>query len=107
MNAGDLRHRVTIQSPTRSVDARTGQRSPGSWADVATVWAAVWPRATREGEIAGRQEQTITHEVRMRYTPALNAECRLKFGTRILSIVGVDNVDERNRELRITAKEQT
>jgi SPP1 family predicted phage head-tail adaptor len=108
MEAGKLDKLVTIQSPTRSTDTRTGQRTPTAWVDVdPPVWAAVWPRSTREGEVGGRQEGTITHEVRMRYTSALTTESRLKLGSRILSIVGIDNVDEANVELRITAKEQT
>ena len=106
MNAGDLRHRVTIERPDRATDPRTGQAVP-TWSAVATVWAAVRPRSAGETEQAKQTVHTVTHEVRLRYTADLTADCRLVLNGRRLNVVSVVNVDERDRELRVQASEAT
>lgn len=53
--AGPLRHRVKLQSPTYTQDTTTGEQTL-VWADVATVWAAIEPLSAREF-IAAQSEQ--------------------------------------------------
>jgi SPP1 family predicted phage head-tail adaptor len=104
MQAGELRERVTIQSPTASAD-EYGQ-APPTWADVATVYAGVRP--LRAGEILRAEQPGMetTHVVRLRYRADVAPECRLKWGTRYLYPSSIVNVGARNRELELLCTER-
>lgn len=65
INAGTLRHRITLQSPPTSRDS-LGQRT-GSWVDVATVWADARPLSSRELFAAGQISSDITVRFRIRW----------------------------------------
>ena len=103
MRAGLLRHRVTVQSASASADA-FGQLAP-AWADVGTYWANVQPLSGREAERARQVRADATHVVDMRIPTAITVEHRLRFDGRTLNIVEVRNVDERDRQYRVTAAE--
>lgn len=106
MRSGSLRHRVTLQSPTGSRDA-VGERTT-SWTDIATVWASVGPLTTRELMAAGQPMSEVSHRVRVRYSStiaALDASWRVLFGSRVLVIQGVRNIDERNKEFELLCSE--
>jgi SPP1 family predicted phage head-tail adaptor len=110
MDAGSLNKRLTIEQPTRGRSNDLGEIRT-AWEPVATVWASVTPLNARETIRAKAAEMTITHVVRMRYTPLVrSSDCRLTYTPagltpRILNITGVVNVGERNRELEIQAVE--
>lgn len=65
INAGDLRERITLQSPPTGRDS-LGQRS-GAWVDESTVWAAAWPLSSREMLAAGQIQSEVTVRFRIRY----------------------------------------
>jgi SPP1 family predicted phage head-tail adaptor len=101
MEAGKLRQRVTIQTPVRTTDSRTGQRT-AAWTTLATnVPAQVTPRAAAEQEQAKQQVSQTTYDVSLRYRPDVTSDCRLVYQGKVLAVTGVVNVDERNRELRL------
>lgn len=104
MNAGDLRHRVTIQSQTPTVNA-IGERVPGAWTDVTTVYASIRPASAKEVAYYQAIQLETTHAITMRYTPEMKPDRRLKFGTRVFNIAGIVNVDECDIELRVLAYE--
>lgn len=65
LNAGTLRHRITLQSPPTgrsSLGARTGD-----WTTEATVWAAAIPLSSRELLAAGQINSEATVRFRIRY----------------------------------------
>ena len=103
MRAGDLRHRVTIQAAT-TVDNAAGEPVP-TWADVATVDAAIRPSTPREVAYAQGLAAVTKHTVTIRYRPGVTPKHRLKFCGRVLSIAGVIDVEERNVELQILCSE--
>lgn len=47
MQAGKLRHRVTLQEPVKEQNPTTGAVI-NTWRDVATIWAEVYPLSARE-----------------------------------------------------------
>jgi SPP1 family predicted phage head-tail adaptor len=100
MRAGELRHSVIIQE--RSTTQNSFGEEPDTWADVATVRAAIKPIQGKEFVAAKQAQSETTHKVIMRYWPGLTAKHRLKFGSRILEIEMIRNIDERNHmyELR-------
>ena len=106
MRIGGLRQRLRIQSATETrTDAGGTTRA---WADDAVVWAAVRPLAGREYMEARRVDADVSHEVRIRYWSGLTPSHRFVFDgdtARVLNIVSVFNVEERNRELIVMCKE--
>ncbi len=73
---------------------------------VPTTYAGIRPASAREQTIAAQRNQVISHMVRMRWRRDIKPEMMLRYGGRNLSIVGVLNVDERNRVLELTCMEQ-
>jgi len=103
MRAGRLRHRITIQQPASTVGV-LGEKIK-SWADVATVWAAIEPVRGREFFEAHQRESEATTIITIRYKSGLNVRMRINFGSKYYKIDNILNPDERNRYLEIMAIE--
>lgn len=104
-NAGQLDKQIIIQSRTLAT-AAGGARSV-AWADDATVWVQFMSATSREFVAAQQVNSDVTHVLKLRYRSGVTASHRLKFGTRILNIVGPPvNVGERGEEMLITATEE-
>ena len=99
MQAGKLRQRIILQAPAAS--SNTIGEEIYTWADVATVWAAIEP-ATGSWYYAGQQaEAKVDGRVRIRYRADVLPTWRIKYGDRYLSIVSILNPQERNKELTL------
>ena len=105
MNAGTLKHRVSIQSQSTSVDAY-GEPAD-TWSTDETVWASVIPVSGNEQMIGQSATGVITHNVTMRYNTSASPKKRLLFGSRILGIESVINVDEANETLKLLCAEES
>jgi SPP1 family predicted phage head-tail adaptor len=109
MQAGALRNRVTVQKRKR-VSNSFGEEA-NDWKDVAEVYAAIVPLAATEAIKAESVRLVTTHQVTMRYTDSVTADCRLEwfdgFRTRTLAIASLLNVGERNAELQLLCSEIT
>lgn len=103
MQAGQLRHRLEIQTP---VDAQDDNGEVvRTWATVSTVWGEVVPISGNE-RLKNRQTSAdTTHQIRTRYT-TLTPKNRIKIGSKYLYVVSAANVDEHGIELLIQAKEE-
>lgn len=104
--AGRLREIVVIQSPTSPANPYgVGGRKP-TWADVATVHAEVKP--VRAGEMirAGTPALETTYTVTMRFTAAMTATSRIKWGDRYLYPSSVIDVGSRMREIEAVCTER-
>lgn len=108
MTIGEQRHLVTLQTPTAVVATSEGG-STQLWANLspAHVYAAIRPATARELErtTAGTTQSTATHIVTLRYHPQVTTQTRILFGSRVLLVTGVSNVEERNRQLILTCVE--
>lgn len=103
MQAGKLRHRVTIQEQSTARDT-FGQRVD-TWTTVATVWASVEPLQGREFLDGRSLEAEISLRVRMRYRSGVEPTMRLSWGGRIFEIVAITSTEERGRELVLMCRE--
>lgn len=103
MNAGKLRHRVTIQELVRTDDGYGGITE--TWQDVATVWAAVEPLRGNERYRAQQVQAELTHKVAMRYRVGVKPQMRLLYAGRVLEIEAVIDVEERHRWLELLCSE--
>lgn len=109
MRAGELRHRVKLQSRSGGRDTLGAQVN--SWTDVTTTfWAAIGPLTGHEQFTADAMHSEVSHMVTTRYQavfadPKAVAAMRLLYGTRIFSIHAVINTEERNAEVRLLCSE--
>ncbi len=107
MQAGRLRHRVTIER-------LTGERGDAGgisdeWQVIGTRWASVKPLTGREWVQAAAANTEISHDVMTRadsLTATLTPRDRLRFKGRTLDIQAVMDTDERGQEMRIMCKER-
>ena len=103
MRAGNLRHRVTIQTFTTTTDSY-GQPIE-SWATFAEVWGAVEPLTGREYFQAQQVQAEVNYRVRLRYLAGVVPTMRVLHDGRTLEVQAVINPDERNRELQLMCRE--
>jgi SPP1 family predicted phage head-tail adaptor len=105
---GLLRHRLTLQSVTRTPDAGGGAAE--SWGPAlgtasATVWAAIEPLDGGEQLRGMAMQEGITHRIRIRYRPGVTAKMRGVMAGRVFHFRRVINVDERGELMDILAEE--
>jgi len=99
----DLNKTIILQYKTMVPDGMGGYTT--TWADAATVWAAIWPISANEQIQAMGQQMTITHRIRIRYRNTIKASWRVKFGDRYFNIVSVVDPNMAHRWLDIMVKE--
>lgn len=87
MQAGRLNRRVTLQSPSQSVD-ELGQPIPG-WTDVATLWADIRMKSGLESIKAGAPVSVVQASIRVRYRAGITAGMRLTHNLQAFNIVAV------------------
>jgi SPP1 family predicted phage head-tail adaptor len=104
VRAGQIRHRVTIQTVTETQDTQGGVTR--SWAEAVKRWARITPIAGGETVLAGRAQSTTRFEVQIRsYTSLDTTDYRILFGTRVLNIENIRDLDERGREQILECRE--
>lgn len=103
MRAGELRHRVAIQTNTPSQDAY-GQPVE-SWATTATVWAAVEMLDGRELFAAQQAQSEATVRFTIRYRSGLTAQQRVSWDGRVFGIEAIIHDPTNNRMTQLLAKE--
>ena len=87
MQAGRLNRRVTLQSPSQSVD-ELGQPIPG-WTDVATLWADIRMKSGMEAIKAGAPVSVVQASIRVRYRAGITAGMRLVHNLQAFNITAV------------------
>lgn len=113
---GQLRHRVTIQTPTLAVDAQ-GVRSE-TWSELATAWADIRPLSMGEAVAAGQTMGYVTHRMTMRRgapvvaygaenSKQVRPKHRVTFGARTFEIQAVTDPDGRGRWIEVLVREVT
>ena len=106
MQAGRLRHRVTLQSPVYGRDDQQQTLITG-YMNERTVWANVVPLAGREYSDDAAVVGETQYRVEMRWQPdlAFDSAWRLLYGDRILNFDSKINIDERKREVTLFCRE--
>ncbi len=101
---GDLRHRVQIETATRTADGGGGATI--AWTLVAEVWAAIWTRTGDESFDLDRTAGRATHDIWIRFRGDVKPEMRVRFGSRIFDLRGAIDADDRGRWLRCPSVER-
>lgn len=106
MRAGKLRHLVTVDQ--RSATPDTYGEPAQTWTPLYTNQpASIEPLSGRELINAQAVQSDVTHRVRMRYVSGIETKHRIVFGTRVLDIRAIRNVDERGIEWEMLCTEGT
>lgn len=104
LRAGILNKRVILQTASRSLTASGGATE--TWADTATVWAAIRPQSGVDRYEAQQTKGTLAVEIEIRYR-SVNAQQRFKYGSRLFYIIAPPtNPDERNERLVCVCEER-
>lgn len=103
MEAGSLRHQITIQQKSTSRDAIGGVIDV--WTTFVTVRAAVEPIRGREYFAAQQVHAEVSHRIRMRYRAGITPRMQVTLGSRTFQIETVINVQEQDRELHLMVVE--
>jgi len=104
MNFSKLRHRVTFQKPATTKRNSMGENVP-VYTDFATVWAAVEPLRGREYHEAQKIRAETTYRVTTRFLAGVTPDMKIVHRGRMLDIVSILNIGERNVELQIIVTE--
>lgn len=101
---GDMRERVTLQSPLRTGDGAGG--SVVTWTEAATVWAKVEMPAGGEAALAERLEAQARLRLTLRHRDDVTTEMRASWRGRAFNIRALRDKDGRRRFLIIDCEEE-
>ena len=102
LNAGDLRHSITIQAPSTTGDAlgSSGQ----TWTDILSTRASIQAVTQRELTQDGQTVAQVTHVIKIRYPGSqfqIQSGQRACCGSLVFNIQTVENVLLRNRVIKL------
>lgn len=100
-----LRHCLKLQKPNLTVDKIGGQSV--SWEDEITLDGFVRPLSGQKRLYAKHLNSELSHEIIIRYCPAVTTEKRFLFDGRILWIQTVIDKDEVRRFMIVDCREGT
>lgn len=95
LDAGRLRHLVTIEDQTTTIDS-SGQNT--DWTYVARAWAAIEPVSGREFIAAQAENSAVTTRILIRFRDDVRASMRIRHGGKVYNIRGVLPDKESGRE---------
>jgi SPP1 family predicted phage head-tail adaptor len=106
MIAGQLRHKVRLETPAYTDDGQGGRtRAATPWTSLGYSWAAVEPLTSKDQFFAQHLQNRVSHRVTIRYRDDVTAECRVVFRSRTLTIRSLRNIDERDKEIELLCEE--
>lgn len=110
IDPGDLRSRLTLQSPTPTI---VSHEQTTVWGDVATVWGAIEGLTGTEKMIAEKLDEIISLKVTIRYIPAVSVNTRMRFlytdpqgNNHQYNVVSIVDIDNRHVYLQAYVSEQ-
>lgn len=103
MEAGRLRHPVTLEAPTRA--ANTFGEPVAAWSPVAEAWASVEPLSGRELWQAQQVQSQVSHRVRLRGPSDVAPDWRLRLEGRTFQVLTVLRREERTFEVELLCVE--
>ena len=102
-NAHRRRHLVEIHNPTETQVASGEVKL--AFTVASQEWAAVEPLRSDELLAAGQMDAVATYRVFMRYNPDLTHRSRIKHRDRMLEVVAIVNVDDRDIDHELLCRE--
>lgn len=104
MRSGKLNRRIVIEQVSEARDAIGGTSE--TWTTFATVWAEFMYQAGREFFAAKQINAALDEIIRIRYLAGITAKMRVRYGTRIFTIVAPPiDVNEKHEEIKLMCEE--
>lgn len=107
MRAGQLRQRISIQTPNETQDDAGAITT--TWTELVETWAAVEPSTGTERWVEGMDQRVAERltrvRVRFRDDVEIDERCRVVFGEQVLNIERIVNRWSRDRELVMLCSE--
>jgi SPP1 family predicted phage head-tail adaptor len=103
MNPGELRHRITLQKFTTTVNENGFEEE--SWIDFKILWASVSNLHGREYFEAAAVQKENTVKFIVRYIKDLDTSMKIMFKGKSYNIIQIDNIRYENRFVEIKAME--
>lgn len=100
---GELRHRLTFQTRTKTSDGMGGFTAP--WTDSFTVWGRVRAVSARERLFSQKMDAEVTHEIIVRYRTGITSEMRFTYDGRTFQVKAPFTPDERKAYITFYATE--
>lgn len=101
MNPGKLNKLIDIYKKTITQDSELNPIE--TWLKIDTIWADVLSKTSSQYYRAATINSQIEEVFHIRYRK-IDGRMRIKFKQRTYEIVGIENVDENNVEMFISAK---
>lgn len=103
VNAGSLRHRITIQQFSVAKDSYGEDIK--TWSDYHICWAEISPFRGREYFESQQIVPEIETRMKIRYKSGIGPTMRVSWNDRYFDILNIINKDERNVTLEFIVKE--
>lgn len=104
LSSGKYDKRITIEQLTETRDDIGGVSE--TWSTVAAVWARFVSQTGREFFAAKQVNTALDQIISIRYRDGLDAKMRIRYGTRIFSIVAPPiDVNEAHVEIKLMCEE--
>ena len=106
MNAGKLRHKITIKVQPPGQDSY-GEKVADTvlWNDFHGCRAAIIPISGREFFTAQQVNATVTTRIEIRYKLGITAGMRVVFGTKVYDIKAPLDLEEKHKEIHLMCEE--
>lgn len=102
MKAGDLKHRITIEKPTYTTDARGNRRA--EWTVVSTCWASMADVSGRDFYEAQAHQAQDTVTFGIRWRESIDRECRIRHGGAIYHIEQINHLGYKRDYMHVKAR---
>lgn len=102
IQAGKLRHTITIQTPSETRDELN--QAVKTWSDTATRRASIETVSSNRAATAEQNTTFATHKIALRRY-SLSPTQRIKFGSRIFNIVAIEQDEAKQAETVVLVQE--
>jgi len=104
MQAGRLRHRITVQKKSVTRDGFGAEVI--SWTKHVDAWGSIEPMRGREYMEAKQVQAGVDTRIRLRFQAGITPGMRVLYGSRTFDIQSVINVLEKGAECQLMCLEQ-
>jgi len=104
VRAGQKRKRITIESKTRTDDGSGG--ATFVWAEHHRPWAEIHDVESDSASVGGAIVGDSVKRFEIRYVAGVTTSMEVVYSGSRYNIIGIRNVDERNRELWLICREK-
>jgi len=103
MRARNLKHIIIFQE--QSTITNKFNEKEDKYIDILTCRASIQTISGKETFLSSSEFSTLSHKLRVRYSPLVNTKQTIKYDDRTFNILSVLNIFEANKELEILCEE--